>query len=1158
MSIELNVNGFWALQLNPIVQLRLVTWPCVCIHRPRRPQSVFLDTLAVTWMICVKICTAVKHTHAPTECNYICVSVKGCYFWVADFVPIGEALNPGPEAPPDDCKRWFQIGTFNPTCLIHKEDVVASWGQGVWTACETRATAQAQTIIKSKLQQKGLNVHFSRPCANIGKGVAQLRGSATGTACISHLPIKTVPHKIADDLEFTSRLLLSYVQISPHCVLQLVTLYCPFYSTSSIHHPRKVSARLFDTAFQLAIQHNGPSIISGDLNNSLDEFPAWTWLSRAGWVDTARWSSQNNGHTLKPTSKDTCRHSFILANACAARALKWADNAPDFFFDTHPLLVSYFDWQALKAPHLRWVLPKSFDDVLLDPVLRDLSVANTTVVRDVSKALRNGNSTQAAKLWAESCENTFACAAVWPDGEKRHIPKGFLGRGNVRAPKRCVSTVPINSKARDGDFDACIPQSNIALRRWLRQLRRLQSFRNQLKAYQVNQSENSWFSLCMLWQSILHAQGFHRNFQQWQLDQCGFAWVSMPPLSGAQHLLSCFHQWYATQENTYILERKKMDAEKLLRDWHKGGALSFQRLREQHNPPISAITQESILHIPRVPIKKRACAALPLPRNRELAVGDVVHFEDESVHVVTGVRRHTFTIAPPARIQKVPIRPCLVKQINCPNACHQELADVWNVWLRREPEGDNIASWGPALEMIRSTPQLDAMSYKQFDLPVWKKLMAGVKKKSSRGTCAFSVTEMQALTDFHLEALFSIFHEIEAGAQWPVQWTTALVACLPKADGVPSALQIRPITIMSRIYRCWAKYRSALISDWLSPRVPDSLAGGVKNLCAADISALHALQLEVAHVEKSPLHGCVLDLIKCYNTIPRHPLCYAMVWAGIHPAYFLAYINILATFTRSFVVAGNAGPLLKSTSGIPEGCSMAVIAMTIFARVAFCLCQAAGASVTPFFFVDNWSFTASSMDDLHCALLGVQAFADATKVQFQAKKCWTWSNRPSVRKALRLWRHDGVLIPVKNHSCDLGVDACYSKVKVKKVWKKRASATLAALSKARGIRASWRFKKKLVTGGCLPKSAYGSEFVSISLDEFKQLRTATARAMGNATSGENPYMALSMCGRSLDPQFADLLRRLKIWRRFAHLFPRVFGAFEALLVQRLARRMPLW
>ena len=114
--------------------------------------------------------------------------------------------------------------------------------------------------------------------------------------------------------------------------------------------------------------------------------------------------------------------------------------------------------------------------------------------------------------------------------------------------------------------------------------------------------------------------------------------------------------------------------------------------REEHflsRGCVSSITRQSVpsgIHpaYPTCAHQKGACTELPLPRNRELAVGDVVHFEDESVH--------TFTIAPPARIQKVPIRPCLVKQLNCPNACHQELADVWNVWPRREPEGDDIAS----------------------------------------------------------------------------------------------------------------------------------------------------------------------------------------------------------------------------------------------------------------------------------------------------------------------------------------------------------------------------------------------------------------------------------------------------------------------------------
>ena len=47
-----------------------------------------------------------------------------------------------------------------------------------------------------------------------------------------------------------------------------------------------------------------------------------------------------------------------------------------------------------------------------------------------------------------------------------------------------------------------------------------------------------------------------------------------------------------------------------------------------------------------------------------------------------------------------------------------------------------------------------------------------------------------------------------------------------------------------------------------------------------------------------------------------------------------------------------------------------------------------------------------------------------------------------------------------------------------------------------------------------------------------------------------------MSGRSLGPQFADLLRRFNIWRRFAHLFPTVFGAFEALLVNQSAKVGP--
>ena len=62
---------------------------------------------------------------------------------------------------------------------------------------------------------------------------------------------------------------------------------------------------------------------------------------------------------------------------------------------------------------------------------------------------------------------------------------------------------------------------------------------------------------------------------------------------------------------------------------------------------------------------------------------------------------------------------------------------------------------------------------------------------------------------------------------------------------------------------------------------------------------------------------------------------------------------------------------------------MTEIAMTLFARFAFCLCQDSGETETSFFFVDNWSFMAESLADLRAALAAIQSFAVATCVKFR-------------------------------------------------------------------------------------------------------------------------------------------------------------------------------
>ena len=74
-----------------------------------------------------------------------------------EFVPFGEAINPGP-FPTDSQQDRLVIGTANPTTLLGREPDVCFWGRGIYGFSETAATAEAQSIIASRFRAKDFNV----------------------------------------------------------------------------------------------------------------------------------------------------------------------------------------------------------------------------------------------------------------------------------------------------------------------------------------------------------------------------------------------------------------------------------------------------------------------------------------------------------------------------------------------------------------------------------------------------------------------------------------------------------------------------------------------------------------------------------------------------------------------------------------------------------------------------------------------------------------------------------------------------------------------------------------------------------------------------------------------------------------------------------------
>lgn len=92
-----------------------------------------------------------------------------------------------------------------------------------------------------------------------------------------------------------------------------------------------------------------------------------------------------------------------------------------------------------------------------------------------------------------------------------------------------------------------------------------------------------------------------------------------------------------------------------------------------------------------------------------------------------------------------------------------------------------------------------------------------------------------------------------------------------------------------------------------------------------------------------------------------------MAWLGVSLGYLVPYMNMLSVFARSFIVAEVAGAPVKSTTGVPEGCSMAVIAITCFAFIAHETLMRPCSSIEPALFVDNWAFDTTSWRVFHLA-----------------------------------------------------------------------------------------------------------------------------------------------------------------------------------------------
>lgn len=159
--------------------------------------------------------------------------------------------------------------------------------------------------------------------------------------------------------------------------------------------------------------------------------------------------------------------------------------------------------------------------------------------------------------------------------------------------------------------------------------------------------------------------------------------------------------------------------------------------------------------------------------------------------------------------------------------------------------------------------------------------------------------------------------------------------------------------------------------------------------------------VEEATEEGNEVFGLVVDLVKCFNRIPRIPLLVAFLLMGIPVSYLRAREGMLDDVARYAELSHQIGHPIRSTCGFPEGCALSVAAMLMLSVWASSYLTFHHPEVEPNFCADNWGIICNTADTLRAATKRLETFTDFLKMAISPEKRWVWSNTSRGRSKIQ-------------------------------------------------------------------------------------------------------------------------------------------------------------
>ena len=1092
-------------------------------------------------------------------CIFLSIVIPMIFTWFLGIYTldprIGEAKNPGPfwndsfpNAMRTESSDFLWVGACNPTQLFGKEEICASWGQGIWTYAETSATPKAACAIRTRFRNFGSSIVFGELVKPLQPS-SLFRGRAGGVAISSSFPIRQHIHPQPEWLSKSTRFVDAVVHVHGHVPIYVSSIYGVAGKSSS--HPMELTEDIMNQAADRVAKYRGPAIICGDFNSDISCMQASKNLQLQGWHDVALLDSAIHGRPAQATSKFGNRHSFILANNEMCRTFVSCRTSENFDFDSHPLLVGCFRISSLMRPTRQWILPKSLDQFLFDS--DSIVTKAQSICRDreysFGAMLKTGDMDGAARQLTIAIEDTLQNSAVDVEGNPTHIPPGHFGRSRQSPLCTRHNYVPSVKPGRQGEFNPLMSQTTKGIRSHVKQFRRIQALKQQMASFLTSNNVQTKIECDKLWKIIVAAHGFRGGFAKWISDHVDpLIPLCTPSLEFVNKLFECFQKYFQNEQCEHFLKQSVVRKHNLIVDIENGGKDCFRAVRDEPVPPLSSITWTEKFAVPKIRWTKSGRKDLPFLTGQDVNPLFPILFQGQTRNIVK-VTHKVVHLDEPVKLKNCQdnfftqnITSAEVGDIH--NGLIQEWSKLWN----RDPVVDDQQNWQPAAEFLTSLQDCPSCPFREINEEVWLDSLRGVKKLTARGADGFSTKDCYLIKGELLTWLIRILKSIENGNPWPKQWVLARVVVLSKGSEPKTPLDVRPISVLSKFYRLWSRLRSLEVLHHIGGLMPPQVSATSGGVSADLLAAYTADQIESSHYHNKWMCGLVIDLVKCYNLVPWLPSQWIFKKLGIPTQYVTAMFDFLKSMKRTFDFHGDCSALVTATNGIAEGCAMSVSLMAALSWFCHKVMDINHADAIAICYADNWGVNTFSHEELRRASYTLESICSALKMVISIPKSWFWTTNKSWKPHLKAIIIQGQHLQIKDSAIDLGCDQNYGKRLVLKSQKARLAKAKRVMQRIHKKKLPRHFRATMVQSCGFGTFAYGQSIQYVPASTWKSLRSSTVSGIRRNGGCASPLLACLFHKFPIDPQYRGIVRALCFWRKYFTIFPRTSSDFCERLV----------